>query len=54
MNLLWASYFYGGYAFHEYPYVPGYPASHGCVRVPASESKRVFAYVQYGMPVYVA
>lgn len=54
VNLLWASYFFGGYAFHEYPYVPGYPASHGCVRVPASESKRVFAYVQYGMPVYVA
>ena len=53
VNLLRASYFYGGYAFHEYPYVPGYPASHGCVRVPSSESKRVFAYVAYGMPVYV-
>ena len=53
VNLLWASYFYGGYAFHQYPYVPGYPASHGCVRVPSSESKRVFAYVTYGMPVYV-
>lgn len=26
-------YFYGGIAFHGYPSVPPYPASHGCVRV---------------------
>ena len=53
VNLLFASYFYGGYALHEYPYVPGYPASHGCIRVPSSESRWVFAYVTPGMPVYV-
>ena len=29
----WASYFTGGIALHEYPIVPTYPASHGCVRV---------------------
>lgn len=26
-------YFYGGIAFHGYPSVPPYPASHGCVRM---------------------
>jgi L,D-transpeptidase catalytic domain len=26
---------HAGIAFHEYPDVPVYPASHGCVRVPA-------------------
>ena len=31
--LPWASYFTGGIAFHEYPVVPTYAASHGCVRV---------------------
>ena len=31
--LPWASYFTGGIAFHEYPSVPTYAASHGCVRV---------------------
>lgn len=29
-----ARYFSGGVAFHAYPEVPVYPASHGCVRVP--------------------
>ena len=31
--LPYASYFYGGDAFHQYPSVPGYPASHGCIRI---------------------
>ncbi len=52
--LPFASYFMGGYALHEYASVPNYPASHGCVRVPSSEAKRVFAYASMGMPVYVA
>ena len=34
----YASYFFEGYALHEYPDVPPYPASHGCVRVPSAES----------------
>ena len=29
--LPWASYFNAGIAFHAYPDVPAYPASHGCV-----------------------
>ena len=39
---------------HEYPIVPNYPASHGCVRVPSSEARRVFAFASLHMPVFVA
>ncbi len=49
----WASYFVGGIAMHEYSYVPEYPASHGCVRLPAGEAERVFAFADMGTPVHV-
>jgi L,D-transpeptidase catalytic domain/Putative peptidoglycan binding domain/Sporulation and spore germination len=49
----WASYFLGGFAMHEYPHVPEYPASHGCVRLPAGEAQRVFRFAVYGTPVFV-
>ena len=49
----WASYFIGGIAMHEYPDVPSYPASHGCVRLPAGEAHRVFLFAEYGTPVFV-
>jgi N-acetylmuramoyl-L-alanine amidase len=52
--LPFASYFTGGYALHEYPIVPGYPASHGCVRMPSTEAKRVYAFATLHMPVFVA
>ena len=39
-----ASYFRGGIAFHQYPDVPGYAASHGCVRVPAPEAPVIWDY----------
>ncbi len=42
--LPYASYFFQGIAFHEYPDVPVYPASHGCVRVPAPEAKGVYGF----------
>lgn len=32
-------YFSGGYAIHGSPSVPGYPASHGCVRVSLSNAR---------------
>jgi L,D-transpeptidase catalytic domain/Sporulation and spore germination/Putative peptidoglycan binding domain len=48
-----ASYFVGGIAMHAYPYVPAYPASHGCVRLPAPEAPRVYAFALDGVPVYV-
>jgi hypothetical protein len=52
--LPFASYFVGGYALHEYPIVPGYPASHGCVRMPSTEARRVYAFATLHMPVFVA
>jgi hypothetical protein len=49
----YASYFDGGRAMHEYPDVPAYPASHGCVRLPAGEAIRVYEFVTIGTPVHV-
>lgn len=49
----WASYFVGGIAFHEYPSVPVYPASHGCVRVNRFDARTLFAFAGYGTPVRV-
>ena len=49
----WASYFVGGIAMHEYPDVPGYSASHGCVRLPAGEAQRVYVFAEYGTAVFV-
>lgn len=51
--LPWASYFTGGYAFHQYPHVPGYPASHGCIRVASPEARRVYEFASFGTPVSV-
>ena len=49
----WASYFHGGIAMHSYSYVPAYPASHGCVRLPAPEAQRIYEFALQGTPVYV-
>jgi len=49
----YAAYFVGGIATHEYPYVPSYPASHGCVRLPAGDAERVYRFVDVGTPVHV-
>ncbi|MEW6477218.1 MAG: L,D-transpeptidase family protein, partial [Actinomycetota bacterium] len=46
-------YFYGGYAIHGSPSVPGYPASHGCVRVPMHVSRWLFDHVPNRTPVYL-
>ena len=46
-------YFNGGIAIHGEPSVPLYPASHGCVRIPMSESIWFFNRVPLGEPVYV-
>ncbi len=48
-----ASYFRGGIAFHSYPDVPGYAASHGCVRTPAPEAPVLFAFARMGTPTHV-
>ncbi len=49
----WASYFVGGIAFHEYPSVPAYPASHGCVRVNRFDAPRLYSFATHGTPVRV-
>ncbi len=49
----YASYFTEGIAIHQYPDVPPYPASHGCVRVPAQEAPGVYAFAPVGTPVIV-
>ena len=51
--LPYASYFTGGIAFHESADVPAYPASHGCVRVPASDARAVYAFASMGTRVVV-
>lgn len=51
--LPYASYFNNGIAFHEYPDVPPFPASHGCVRVPAPEAPLVYKFARMGTTVVV-
>jgi hypothetical protein len=48
-----AQYFQGGYAMHEYPDVPAYPASHGCVRVPEQESRTAWDFGYTGIRVRI-
>jgi lipoprotein-anchoring transpeptidase ErfK/SrfK len=51
--LLWASPFTGGVAMHQYPDVPVYAASHGCVRITQYDSQWVYRFVSVGTPVHV-
>lgn len=46
-------YFYGGYAIHGSSSVPGYPASHGCIRVPNWEADWLSADLSVGMRVSI-
>jgi len=43
----------GNYFIHGFDYVPNYPASHGCIRVPISQAREFYNWVDYGTPVYV-
>jgi lipoprotein-anchoring transpeptidase ErfK/SrfK len=49
--LLWASPFVGGIAFHQFPEVPYYAASHGCVRVPEANARWLYRFLSVGTPV---
>lgn len=51
--LPYALYFSGGHALHAYPSVPTFPASHGCVRIPAADAAAVYATAPLGTPVLV-
>jgi hypothetical protein len=52
-GMYYSVYFQGGYATHGYHSVPTYPASHGCVRNPISQSVFIYNWVRLGMSVYV-
>ena len=51
--LLWALPFNGGIALHEFPEVPPYPASHGCVRQSYVVARWTYDFAEVGMPVKV-
>jgi len=51
--LLWASPFVGGVALHQFPIVPVYAASHGCVRITQYDARWVYDFVSIGTPVRV-
>jgi lipoprotein-anchoring transpeptidase ErfK/SrfK len=51
--LLWALPFTGGIAFHQFPVVPTYPASHGCVRESYVVARWTYDFARVGMPVKV-
>ena len=42
----------GGVGLHA-GYLPGYPASHGCIRMPESKAKRFFEAANVGTPVTI-
>jgi lipoprotein-anchoring transpeptidase ErfK/SrfK len=44
--------FTGGIGMHE-GFLPGYPASHGCIRMPGFMAEKFFANVSQGTPVEV-
>lgn len=51
--LPWAVPFVGGIAFHEFPIVPVYAASHGCVRQAVPVARWTYDFASVGMPVKV-
>ncbi len=48
----WSMHFYGNYFIHE-GRLPGYPASHGCIRVAKGDAKKFFDLGRVGDPVVV-
>ena len=42
-----------GIAMHGGEPVPGYPASHGCIRLPTKFAAKLFAATEMGTPVYI-
>ena len=42
----------GGVGLHA-GYLPGYPASHGCIRMPESKARRFFEAARVGTPVTI-
>jgi L,D-transpeptidase catalytic domain len=53
LGMVDASYFVGGYAIHGYMSVPAFNASHGCLRVPIPDARRIYDWLNYGDVVWV-
>jgi peptidoglycan hydrolase-like protein with peptidoglycan-binding domain len=54
LGRMWNPYYFnGGIAVHGLPSVPGYPASHGCVRIPMDIANYFPTLVTKGESVYV-
>jgi lipoprotein-anchoring transpeptidase ErfK/SrfK len=54
LGVLWNPwYFSGGYALHGSPSVPGWPASHGCVRLTFWDSDWLESQLSIGLPFHV-
>jgi N-acetylmuramoyl-L-alanine amidase len=51
--MYYSNYFTGGFAIHGYVFVPPYPASHGCVRVPMCFAIRLYGLIPLGGRVYI-
>ncbi|TCL70436.1 L,D-transpeptidase family protein [Rhizobium sp. BK251] len=45
---------WSGIALHESSFVPGYPASHGCVRLPKAFALQLYKMTKRGVPVIIA
>jgi len=52
-TLYYPMYFYKGWALHGSPSIPGYPASHGCVRMSNVDDDWLFPKVLVGTPVII-
>ncbi len=52
-RLYYPSYWDGGRAFHGWPEVPTYPASHGCSRIPMWSATWMYSLTEIGDTVYV-
>jgi L,D-transpeptidase catalytic domain/Putative peptidoglycan binding domain len=48
-----SNYFIRGYAIHGYFDVPTYNASHGCLRVPIPDARRIYSWLSIGDVVWV-
>jgi hypothetical protein len=53
VGMYYSTYYHGGEAVHGYHSVPTHPASHGCIRVPISQAREIYNWVQLGMPIFV-
>lgn len=49
-EMYYPAFYSGGFAIHG-GRLPGYPASHGCVRVPMGAAQGIFDWLQIGTPV---